>query len=333
MKRVFYLICLVLLPALAFGQAKTIKAKGDYIHKATGLAFPKTQFDGYERTRITAFDKKREDVGLNYKLQEGGKSTLVSIYIYPAEAPMEDRLHRNFLDVARAAVNVGKAVDLDCALIRSSNENYICNGMRGVFTTQDGNLSEVVLFECGGWYYKLRITTSLLELDGLTQLTERILEAYPPPALTAVSPAGDDVDMKLGDGLIMHPVLMKSVTGASISKINWALKQVSAQERASGFPGMYLALHETALKTFAEISREAEGKDSDPSIQRYIDEVNEIVDSGFLNEFILDQFFSLLWLPDGFVPDTEGYQAWKQDREFSVNLNHHFSRVGFKKKQ
>lgn len=62
----------------------------------------------------------------------------------------------------------------------------------------------------------------------------------------------------------------------------------------------------------------------------YLNELKEIIDSGFLEEFIMEQFNMIMIVPKEITLDFEGFQKWKQTHPTTINLNQRFYVVSFK---
>ena len=54
-----------------------------------------------------------------------------------------------------------------------------------------------------------------------------------------------------------------------------------------------------------------------------MDDLNEIIDSGFLEEFILDQF-NMIMIFSGKKLDFDSYYKWKEEHPTKINLNERF---------
>ncbi len=337
MKWFYAVVCFLLLPAFVLAQSpmqpKLVKAKGDYSFPKGVYVFPKKLFDRYDRRDIIAYEKA--NISASYVEYQGGRQTIATIYAYPAAPAAENRLRTNFVEILTAIAPVAEAVDdIEAFPLTATDGQYTCNGYAALFNTLNGAISELVFFECGEWYYKIRITTELLDRAGVDSLTAQILSAYNPAALTANKPLGRHATLELASGLQADIALSVCVLADIMARSSWAMENISEGERASGVPDIYVEMYEAGFKAFASVARERDPA-TDDKTRRYIEEVCEIVDSGFLREFLIEQLYTIVKLPEGFIPDDEGYEKWKAGREFAVDLDRRFSQIlyGGKKKK
>jgi hypothetical protein len=70
-----------------FREPKTLEAKGEYVHVASGMKFPE-RISGFERVMLTQYDAEATDVSVGYNFIELTKPIFVTLYVYPAPQVM-----------------------------------------------------------------------------------------------------------------------------------------------------------------------------------------------------------------------------------------------------
>lgn len=55
-----------------------------------------------------------------------------------------------------------------------------------------------------------------------------------------------------------------------------------------------------------------------------MNELNSIIDNGFLEEFIMEQFNMVMIIPEDLEFDFEEFDEWKKENPISINLNERF---------
>jgi len=123
--------------------------------------------------------------------------------------------------------------------------------------------------------------------------------------------------------------MLGSAMGSAFKKISWALDNVDSLERAAGFPDLYLGLQVESLKEFVQFEKRKKWN-RQQSTTDYLNELNRIIDAGFLEEFIMEQFDMIMIVPQDVTLDFEGFQKWKETHPTTIDLNQRFYVVSYK---
>ena len=308
---------------------KKINTKGEYIQKQTGFIFPEN-FDSYQRKDIYSFDKKKTNIGVVYGNQQN--QTTISIYVYPAGDGYEGRLRNEYEKSMQSIANFSTSIEIHSipTLVKRVGEKFICNGIKAVITQNEYN--SLTLYECGEWFLKVRITTNELDSVQISSLEQKIYTHFDPTKLTALAPLNSKADVYFSKVAFQDSILLGSAMGSAYKKIDWALENVKENERASGFPDMYLNLQVESLKAFMEFQHRFNFQKSEFTKQ-YLSELQLISDAGFLAEFVMEQFNMLLILPEDFHARFNEYQKWRQNNDITIDLNQKFYVVSYGQKK
>lgn len=305
---------------------KIIKAKGEYIHSQTKMAFPE-KFLSYQRKDVYSFDKKKTNIGVVYENEQ--KQTTISFYIYPAGDGYEGRLRKEYLTAMQSIANFSdKGIHATQFAVRHEGEKYICNGFKAIIAEEHGKINTLTLFECGQWFFKVRITTNELDSTQFASLEKKIYSQYDPTKLTALNPLNSEADIYFSKAAFRDSILLGSAMGSAQKKISWALENVKENERASGFPDLYLNLQVESLKAFMEFQHRFNYKKSEFTKQ-YLDELQLISDAGFLPEFVMEQFGMILIIPENTPSKYEEYKTWRLNNKITIDLNKVFYVVSY----
>lgn len=330
MKRYILVLIALTISVSIYAQMspKKIRAKNDYIHKATGFNFPLT-IDEYNRADIYAFDKKKKNVGISYKTSD--LKTTVSIYLYPAEEATENRLRDEYIKSMQSVANISEnGIHAEQFAISYKNEDYKINGFKANIQNISNN-SSLSVFECGEWFFKIRITSEILDTLGMKLTEQKILDFYKPTQLVKISHLNPKANIYFSKTAFADSILLGSAMGSAFKKLDWVLDNIDSLERASGFPGLYLEMHIASLKGFIEFEKEHPNFSKTKSTQQYLTELNSIIDNGFLEEFILEQFNMIMIIPENLHSDFEEYYKWKIENPISIDLNNKFYVISFGK--
>lgn len=326
-KTILILIALTIsLSIQAQMSPKKIKAKADYKHTATGFNFP-LAIDQYNRADIHAFDKKKQNVGITYKTDD--LKTTISIYLYPAGAGTEDRLRNEYLKSMQSVANVSdNGVHAEQFAVSYKNGDYKINGFKANIKDADKK-SSLSVFECGTWFFKIRLSSESLDTTGMIQTEQKILDLYKPTRLVKISHLNSKADINFAKAAFVDSLMLGSAMGSAFKKLEWVMDNVDSLERASGFPGLYLEMHIASLKEFTEFEKKHPDFSKTKRTEQYLTELNSIIDNGFLEEFIMEQFDMVMIIPDNLEFDFDGFDKWKIDNPININLNERFYVIWF----
>jgi len=319
MKKIILFIALCGCVLNVFAQKK-IRAKGDYTHLLTQFVFP-TQIEDFKRVNIYSFDKRNENFGVVY---EGNKTT-VTLYIYPAGDGDENRLKNEYFFTLQSIANTTRnGIDATQQVIQYKGD-YICNGINAAIKDEH-SYNSLTLYECGRWFYKMRITSDNLDTLYLSEFKQKLLKQFEPSKLTALDPFDSQVRVHVAPGVVYSDsIFFGSVLFYTLEKVKWALDSIPENERASGFPSIHLGMHIAALKAFLSYQKEkCQTCTATAETKQMLSELQEIFDKGFLEEFIFDRHNMLLNLDNYIIleEDLDNYLKWKGNRAFLFDMQY-----------
>lgn len=333
------LFLFLILGLTAFGQTdlrstpKKIKAKGDYLHTHSKTTFP-LQFETFNRQSINSFDRSGKNVVVVYDRKIGNKSSTITIYIYPAGDGYEGRLKSEYITSMKSFANLSdNRLHATQFAVKHKGEKYVCNGFKAISKTSSTNFNQLTLYECGAWFFKIRLTSNELDSIQIADIENKILEKFDPSRLTALRPLNEKADVYFSKFAFRDSTLLGSAMGSAFKKIEWATENIKEDERASGFPSLYLEMQVQALKEFVKFHKEKKWTIKDEWTSNYLSELNAIIDAGFLNEFIMEQFDMIVIVPDNLTTDFEAFQKFKENSKLTIDLNQNFYVVLYGQKQ
>lgn len=284
---------------------------GDYIHKSSKTNFPE-KWEGLNREEIFSFNKNEKDVSVKYSNEN--KGTSITIKLYHSDFAYEGRLRKEYLSSVNFFSNDTKFSQKS---IRYKGQKYTCNGFMGILSIEK-NLTRVSLFECGTWLLKIKILTNELENVQVEELNNKIVNFIDPSKLTGIKKLNSKVDITFDQDKIKDESALEYIMGGAFKKLEWKNNNISENECASGFPDLYLDMHVQSIKEIAKIL------EKNKSTSNYFRELNLIINSGFINEFILDQYKMVMIIPENIELDFNRYNLWKSNNKVEINLNEKF---------
>jgi len=307
---------------------KKIKFKNGFEHKFSGMKFPQTLESEFELSEVYAFDKKMQNIGVTYekKSEPTGK---LNIYIYPAGDGTEDRLRTEYLTSMQSVANLtDNGLSATQYPVKFIGKKYDCNGFKADFKTKNQENSNLSVYECGAWFFKLRLTTNEKDSTQISKLEKKVLEKIDPSKLTEKNRLNPKADVYFAKSAFQDSILLGSVMGSAFKKIEWVMDNVSERERASGFPGHYLEMQLASFNEFIAFEKKYDYRKSEYT-QNYLRQINALIDSGFLDEFIMKEFSMIMIVPENHEFDFDGYEKWREKNEIEINLNELFCIISF----
>ncbi len=307
---------------------KKLKVKGDYLNIETGTLFPKSIGD-YSMIGVYDFDRKQTNVGVTYEKILNQNKTTLSIYIYPAGFGSEDRLRNEYQTCLQSSTTL--SVLLSHARqhpVSFINSDYKIIGLKAEIMDLPVK-SSLSLYECGKWFFKIRITSDFLDSLQVVNLENKVLEIFVPTNLVQRAPLNPKADIYFAKGAFIDSLMLGSAMGSAFEKINWAMTNIDSLQRASGFPGLYLDLHLASINGFVNFEKDHPNMPETTQTTEYLSELNSIIKSGFLKEFIMDQYGRILIVSENTKFDFVGFEKWRKSNSIKLNLNQKYYIVGF----
>jgi len=299
---------------------KKADIKGDYVHAGTGAIFPES-IDDFSRRDIWYFDDEKTNAGVNYiRVMPGEKATL-SLYVYPAGDADEDRLRNEYLLSLYALTSIIKnGYSLEQGPVFFSDSGYKIYGFRGNIK----NFKEktvLSIYECGKWFFKIRISSSDLNANQLQDLDTRVLNLFVPTRFVKNAPLNPKTNIYFSKAAFADSLMLGCNMGSAFAKIEWAYANVDSLQRISGFPGLYLDMYIAGFDEFLKFASEHSEMNRSYNTNTYLSQIKLLKNSGYLDEFIMEQFSMVMIPPEKSNFDFDGYHRWKKIHPINLNLH------------
>ena len=303
---------------------KSVRAKGTYEHSATSTQFPEILGD-FERQSVYSFDRQNTNIGVTYERPNSG--TTFSIYVYPAGAGTEDRFRTEYLNSMQSVANVNDGIGATQYPIRFEQGDFRINGFAAELKKSD-ELSRLLLYECGSWFLKYRVTSNELDSLGMNDLMTNLEEWFSPSVVASRGLLNPKADINFARAAFADSTMLYVSMGEAYKKLGWAMDNIDSLERRTGFPGLYLELYTTALKERVDLWKKCEFT-LNPSTDELMTQYENLVNSGFLEEFIMDQLMMVLITPEDLTLDMDGYSTWIKENPLDIDLNQFYYIISF----
>ena len=324
MNRIANLSFLLLTASLLFGcstsriyKSREISYRGEYYHNQTMVAFPQS-IEGFMRGSITSFNKDNTNIGVSYYANNSLQDPHITIYIYPAPVAMEYRIRDEYFNSIHSISNYANQ---KIAAVPKQNiiekDGYRLFGLQATISGNDFK-TVMTLFECGKYFIKYRVSSSSSDTSMLNDISSKLIDQFSPIDIVKKQPLIDVATIHIAPGIINDTSSLDPILAAALAKVNWVNENVDSLERCSGFLSLYF---EEQQITILEMLKKWESLKSDNAfLKNYFNDLLIIRDSGFLNEFIFEQYNGILFLPEGLKLDYDNYYIWKMKNNASVSI-------------
>ncbi|MDJ1479109.1 hypothetical protein QNI16_01360 [Cytophagaceae bacterium YF14B1] len=314
--------------AVVFAQTpfKKIKAKGSYIHTYTGTSFEE-KIGEYTRVDIYSVDKKEKGISSIYQHNTSMGMTTLSIDLYPTPGNEEQLRSAYQSSVSELTNGVPDSPELQQYPASFQSGDYKVIGYTALLMV---NRSLITIFECGQWLFKIKVNSDYLDSTQIKSLEKQVVEVFKPTNLVKKAPLVWKPSIHFAPAAFRDSVMLGSVMGSAYKKLEWAKQNMSSQERDAGFPDLYLNLHIASLTEFIRFEKRVHVYGKHPATKQYLSELNQIVEAGFLEEFIMEQYNKIMIVPANITFEFDAYEVWKLTHPITINLNEKYSVITFK---
>ncbi|MDF2551583.1 MAG: hypothetical protein K0R77_858 [Chryseobacterium sp.] len=346
-KNLLFFFCF--LSAIFFSQktqkAVDLKVTDDYTHQWTKTVFP-SLWSGFTRVTVRSYDSKNKNMGISYVQQKSKKNkTVLSIYIYPQNEIDNHLLRDEFLSYEYALNhNSSPGVDLKPSFGELSNEKTKVNYVYSIFSNSleqpdffkgvkyVDKQSLLAIYECGGWRFKIRVTSDDMTKDQLGELKQKVETYFDVLNVAAITPLpiNDAPDIVLSPVIQRDSMMINATIVAAQSKIEWLKKNSDIKEISTGFNDMKIDSEVYAIEKMVEFYKLHKNDWKMTSeTEKYFNEMTTIVDNNKTKDHIYEKFHSVIDYPEG-ESRKESYVQFKIDKDISENTNENFYKIFYK---
>ncbi len=293
-------------------QPLEIKSNTGFTHK-TGVIFPK-EWNGFKRDRLVSYDKNNDNVGATYYFKANKKITNISIYIYPADVSNEN-LRDQFLSfktiVNRNATN---HPEISPEFVKLKSEKVIVNGLKSYFDyniivpdfmkgqKDQNNKSLFSVYDCGKWNVKFRVSVENGDFERVKQLENTLMASFDPVKIAEKNAieSGKNAEILISKTAQRDSLMLKSTIEEAEVKKEWLNTNKSIAELSTGFSDFEIESYIDAIQHKLRFYNENKDKvTGSEATKNYFENLQKIVDNGFLKDFIYSQTFGIVIYPDG----------------------------------
>lgn len=321
MKKIKVLITFIFIScglSFAYIIPKEIRTSKIYVQPLTGLSFP-TSLLGIKRVSIFSMNEDQSNIRVDFYKQNGSQ---ISIFIQPGQIPTEFRLVNEFLkyimDHENPTLKFSRPVGIP---VKYTHNNIIINGLSAESKQLNNEKAYLSVYECGEWLFKIRIISGAYSNIALIKKTEQeILSYFQPTKLVESAPLIPRSKIYISEEALIYPLFYGCIKSSATRKSEWVSENIDSLESISGYPGIYIQLHEEAIKYALKYADENKDFIGSEQSTNYLSDLRLISQSNYIREFITDQYQVNFVLPENTELRTEAYNEWKKQNRLNIDL-------------
>lgn len=326
-------------------QPVDLKIKGDYTHAATKTNFPEL-WSGFQREAVISYDMKNSHVGVSYIQQTSKKSrTVLTIYLYPKKYIDNQILRDEFYSYDYALnQNSNNNVEIKPSFGNISNNDLKVSYIYSVFKNAMGQSdffngvkyvnknSLLSIYECGGWTFKIRVSSDEMTDDQLKELKDKVENYFGVLNVASVKTLPIDTvpDIVLSASVKRDSMMMHAASEAAKAKIVYLSQNLEKKEVLTGFNDMKIDSEIYSIEKMIEYYKTHEKNwPINSDTKKYFDEMTRIAENGRLKDHIYEKYHGLIDYPDGESRKAD-YIQFKIDKNISEDTNEIFYKIFYK---
>lgn len=292
--------------------------KSNYLHSQTKTIFP-YNLGEFERKQVFEYSKEPGKLSVIYT-DKSGKS-FIEVHLTPTHDAKEGRLRNEYLkEIKKLAKEEGKNFLPKPQIVKFKGRNYTNNGVSGTYR-DDNSISQYTIYECGVWLLGMNLKMHDMDSVLFEKMSEELTQQFNPSRYTALSPLNLKSNVEFNKEALKDTVMTGALAGSAFTKMNWAAENISARERHSGFPDLYLLMHVAAFEDYLKIQGRKKSLNSSPAAREFYYDIKALRDAGFLAEFIMDEYEEVMIVPPYLKLDLDAYRQWRSRIDIQTKLN------------
>lgn len=346
-KKIFLTLSLLFATVFAQQRQKPINllVKEDFPHPSTSVIFP-VLWSGFQREAIFSYDQQNKHVAVSYVQQKTKKTkTTITLYLYP-QIYIDNQMQRDAFASYEYALNQSsnRGTELQPQFGNLSNDqvkvHYIystfdhsmgqADFFKGIKYTEKKSLLSI--YECGGWTFKIRISSDDMTKDQLVELKNKIEAYFSILDIASRQPLPiEKVPNTLLSAVVKRDSMMIHATiAAAEAKINWLEENLEKKELLAGFNDMDIRSEVHSIEKML-IFYKAHEKDwpMHDDTKKYFSEMIRIADNGRIKDYIYYKYNGLINYPEG-AQKKDDYVQFRIDKDISENVNEIFYKLYYK---
>jgi len=301
-------------PVIIFGQNYENIIENNFT-QVTGILLPEI-FKEYKKSKVENLKESNNSFLITY-LDENTKFSKITINVYPADVALENRLLFEYRPIINSYSE--RTSEIINQPIKVTKDSINMLGLISTFTDYERNYNTVLaMFEAGKFFIKYEIKSRKKSIEEIVSITKSLIDTISPTIILKNNPLILGVTIHIAPGVVQDTNSLDPIIKATLTKAEWVYNNVDSIERCGGFPSLYFLEQKLTVEAMlAEWENKSKPK---AELESYFNELIKIRNSGFLDEYIYEEYDRFLLLPENMKLRMEDFFKWRKANKLTVTL-------------
>ncbi len=318
--KIFTFFILILFPVIIFSQDlkpnKKIKSTSDFEHTISGIS-ALISLGNFSRTDL--FTNSKNDSILSAEYENKNNDELFQFKIVLGRLDEERLFNYYFENLRNRRYGPKEAVN---KAVTFKDGKFKLNGISTYFKHLD-RLINVRVYDAGFWMFVSENSIKGNDTLALDKRQEEFLQKLNPSKIVEKNPLTRYSNIFYAPAAAQDKSLLRITMSSATNKLKWIYENIDKYERASGIPGILLDYQMAGINGFMDYKTEKNQNsiEGNNSATQLISFFTKLRNDGFLDEYLMEQYYYLLTPPGNHKFDYEGYQKWKLENSIDFNTS------------
>lgn len=319
--KIFTFFSLILFPVMMFSQElkpnKKIKSDTDFNHSVSGISVP-ASFENFTRTAL--FTNSKNDSILSAEYENKSNDELFQFKIVLGGLDEERLFNYYFENLRNRKYGSKEAVN---KAVTFKEGKFKLNGISTYFKHLD-RLINVRIYDAGFWIFVSETSQKGNDTLALDKRQEEFLQKLNPSKIVEKNPLTRYSNIFYAPAAAQDTTVLRITMTSAMNKMKWIYENVNKYERASGIPGILLDYQMAGINGFMDYKTEKNQtpiKQGNPRADKILSFLTKLRKEGFIDEYLMEQYYYLLTPPENHQFNYEGYQKWKLENSIDYDTS------------
>jgi hypothetical protein len=318
----FSFFILLLIPVMMFSQDvklnKKIKSTTDYEHSTSGISAP-MNLDGFSRTDL--FSNSKNDSVFAAEYEDQSNKLVFKFKVLPALLDEERLLSHYYKDLQERKYSPKENKKISKSVTINEGK-FKLHGISSYFSHLD-QLINLRIYDAGFWVFISEVSQKGNDTLALDKAQDLFLTKIQPAKIVEKNPLTRYANILYAPVAAQDRLLLRTTMSSATNKMKWIYENIDKYERASGIPGILLEYQIAGINGFIDYKTEKNQNtiEGNNSATRLISFFTKLKNAGFVDEYLMEQYYYLLTPPENHQFDYSGYQKWKLENSIDYDTS------------
>lgn len=320
--KIFTFLVSLLFPVMMFSQDlkpnKKIKSITDFEHSISGIYAPMS-LGNFSRIELSTNSKNDSVFAAEYEDQNNNLS--FKFKILPAFLDEERLLGHYYKDLQERRYSPRENKKKSKAVIINEGK-FKLHGISSYFSHLN-QLINLRIYDAGFWVFISEVSQKGNDTLALDKAQELFLNKIQPAKIVEKNPLTRYANILYAPVAAQDILLLRTTMSSSTNKMKWIYENIDKYERAAGIPGILLDFQIAGINGFIDYKTEKNQnpiEGNNPATQ-LISFFTKLRKEGFIDEYLMEQYYYMLTPPENHTFDYEGYQKWKLENSIDYDTS------------